>query len=311
MTDSQPKVQIVIVNWNAGAWLGQCLASVAAHGGAPVEKVVVVDNGSTDGSADLPSRPGLEVIKAGENLGFARACNLGARGATADYLLFFNPDAALGPDTIATAVGFMESEAARQVAVCGIRLLDEEGKVQRQVTNFPGPRSIFTLDSMLADFDHLHNRPVDHVAGAFYLMRRHVFEQLGGFDESFFVYLEDLDLSLRTHQLGWSVYYLADASSFHKGGGTSEQVKARRLFYAMRSRLVYAFKHFRRRQAWLVTAVTFLVEPAARLGRGVIRLSGRELGQTLRAYGLLLRDVPNIRRIVARLRRPGQAEQAR
>jgi GT2 family glycosyltransferase len=310
MTVPSPKVQIVIVNWNAGAWLGQCLESVAAHGGAVVERIVVVDNGSTDGSADLPARPGLEVIRTGENLGFAKACNLGAKGATAEYLLFLNPDAAIGPETLATAIGFMESDAAKKVAVCGIRLIDEHGEVQRQVTDFPKPSSIFTLRTMLADFDHLHSRLVEHVAGAFYLMRRRVFEQLNGFDESFFVYLEDLDLSLRTHQLGWSVYYLAEASSFHKGGGTSEQVKARRLFYALRSRLIYAFKHFRRHQAWMVTATTLFVEPLARLGRGILRRSGRELGETMRAYGLLWRDLPNIRRIVSRLRNGGAAAPA-
>jgi GT2 family glycosyltransferase len=299
MTDTLPKVQIVIVNWNAGALLGQCLESVAAHGGALVDRVVVVDNGSTDGSADLPARPGLEVIKAGDNLGFAKACNLGARGASADYLLFLNPDAAIGPETLARAVGFMESEAARKVAVCGIRLIDEHGEVQRQVTDFPRPRTIFTLKRMLADFDHLHSRPVDHVAGAFYLMRRRVFEQLGGFDESFFLYLEDGDLSVRTHGLGWSVYYLAEASAFHKGGGTSDQIKARRLFYAMRSRLVYSFKHFRRHEAWMVTGVTLFAEPLARLARALGRRSRRELGETVRAYGLLYRDLRNIRRIVA------------
>ncbi|MEA3015136.1 MAG: hypothetical protein QOD42_3681 [Sphingomonadales bacterium] len=299
MTDTSPRVQIVIVNWNAGDLLGQCLESVAAHGGALVERVVVVDNGSTDGSADLPARPGLEVIRAGENLGFAKACNLGAKGASADYLLFLNPDAAIGPETLARAVGFMESEAASRVAVCGIRLIDEHGEVQRQVTDFPRPRTIFTLKRMLADFDHLHSRPVDHVAGAFYLMRRRVFEQLGGFDESFFLYLEDGDLSVRTHALGWSVYYLAEASAFHKGGGTSEQIKARRLFYAMRSRLVYSFKHFRRHEAWMVTGVTLFAEPLARLARGLVRRSRRELGETLRAYGLLYRDLRNIRRVVA------------
>ena len=158
MTDASPKVRIVIVNWNAGAWLRQCLESVAAHGGALVDQVVVVDNGSTDGSANLPARPGLELIAAGENLGFARACNLGAKGADADYLLFLNPDAAIGPETLEKAVGFMESGAAAKVAVCGIRLLDEHGDVQRQVTDFPRPTTIFTLRRMLADFDHIHSR---------------------------------------------------------------------------------------------------------------------------------------------------------
>ncbi len=99
-----PRVQIVIVNWNSGDWLRRCLASIAAHGGAVVDRVVVVDNGSVDGSADTDV-PGLvpDIMRTGDNLGFGRACNRGAAGAQAEYLLFLNPDAALEAGTLATA----------------------------------------------------------------------------------------------------------------------------------------------------------------------------------------------------------------
>ena len=182
MTDISAKAQIVIVNWNAGAWLGQCLESVAAHGGALVDRVVVVDNGSTDGSADQPGRPGLEVIRAGENLGFARACNLGAKGAVSEYLLFLNPDAAIGPETIATRHrlhGERHGEEGRGLRHPLIESMASPAPGHR----FSKPSSIFKAPLDARGFRYLHSRPVDHVAGAFYLMRRRVFEQLNGFDE--------------------------------------------------------------------------------------------------------------------------------
>jgi GT2 family glycosyltransferase len=303
-----PRVQIVIVNWNGGDWLRRCAASIAAYGGAAVDRVVIVDNGSVDGSAD-PDVPGLapDIIRTGENLGFGRACNRGAAGAAADYLLFLNPDAALEAGTLATALAFMESAAAAEVGVCGIRLVGEDGETQRHCARFPNARSFIGAATGLGalfprafpplpmtDFDHLESRPVDHVIGAFYLIRRPLFEELGGFDERFFVYLEDLDLSRRVREAGRSVYYLAGARAFHKGGGTSEQVKARRLYYALSSRLLYAFKHFRAAGAWTVLAATLLVEPFARLARALLRLSGREAGETLRAFAWLWAALPRV-----------------
>ncbi len=309
----QAKVHIVIVNWNAGDWLRRCLASIADHGSGLVDRVVVVDNGSTDGSAEFGAPSGLpELIATGENLGFARASNLGARGAAVPYLLFLNPDAALGEGTLQRALAFMEGPEAADVAVCGARLVDENGQTQRHCARFPTARTFLGSATglgalfprlfpplLMEDFDHLESRRVDHVIGAFYLVRRELFESLSGFDERFFVYLEDLDLSLRVREAGRRVHYLAEAFAFHKGGGTSEQVKARRLFYSLRSRILYAFKHFRRRHARTVALATLLIEPLPRLIRALVRLSPREAGDTLRAFFWLWRDFPSL------LRRPG------
>jgi len=301
-------VRIVIVNWNSGLWLGRCLASIAAHGGDAVERVVVVDNGSTDGSLDV-AVPGLEleIIRTGANLGFGKACNLGAAGATTPYLLFLNPDAALHEGTLAAALAFMESVEGAGAGVCGIRLVGEDGATQKHCARLPGARSFIGaatgLGSLLprlfppiplTEFDHETSRPVDHVIGAFYLIRRSLFEALGGFDERFFVYLEDLDLSRRVHASGAAIWYRADATAFHKGGGTSEQVKARRLYYALSSRLLYAGKHLRFGGALSVALATLLAEPFARLLRALVRLSPREAGATLHAYGLLWLALPRV-----------------
>ncbi|MDA3878116.1 MAG: glycosyltransferase, partial [Halothiobacillus sp.] len=135
---------------------------------------------------------------------------------------------------------------------------------------------------------------VDHVIGAFFLMRRSLFDSLNGFDQRFFVYLEDLDLSLRARQAGWRSVYLAEARAFHAEGGTSRQVKAHRLFYSLRSRLLYGFKHFRPWQAWALFGVTLVVEPISRTIFSLLRGGVQDVRNTLRGYSMLYRDLPNI-----------------
>lgn len=287
-------VRIVIVNWNSGSLLKNCLDSIEAFGGSEVAEVVVVDNGSTDGSDRIDPAPRHRIIRAGANLGFARACNLGAEGAATSFLLFLNPDAEIRAGTVQTAVAFMASPQATRIAVCGIRLVGEDGKVQHHVTRFPLARALFVTEHRILDFDHLSSREVEHVIGAFYLIRREIFESVGGFDERFFVYLEDLDLSYRIAQAGWKAYYLAEAVGFHKGGGSSDQIKARRLFYSMRSRLLYASKHLGPLRAFLVLAATLTLEPPARVARALLRRSMREAAETLSAYRMLVGDLPAI-----------------
>ncbi len=312
-------VDIITVNWNAGEQLAECLRSVARNGGATVRRVFVVDNGSTDGSADMAPPAGLpvELIRAGRNLGFGRACNLAAEQATAPYLLFLNPDAELGEGALERAVAYIMADPG--VGVVGTKLVGRDGAAHHHCARFPDWHS-FIGNSLgltrilrrwfppipLLEFDHLTSRSVEHVMGAFYLIRRDLFEQLGGFDERFFVYLEDLDLSRRVVSAGYRIEYLADVSSYHKQGGVSEQVKAHRLFYALQSNILYAFKHLSRPQAWLVAAVTLAVEPVSRVGRSLLRLSPREARDTLAGFGMLYRALPQIARAA---RRP--AEQTR
>jgi GT2 family glycosyltransferase len=289
-----PPIRVVVVNWNSGHWLARCLDSLREHAGPGLAEVVVVDNGSTDGSEQVALAPNQRLLRAGANLGFAKACNLGAKGATAPYLLFLNPDAAVREGTIETVLRFMESEAASRVAVCGVRLVGEDGIAQHHATVFPTARTMFRAEDRTLRFDHLSSREVDHVIGAFYLIRRSVFEAVGGFDERFFVYLEDMDLSYRVAKAGWKIWYLAEAVAFHKGGGTSEQVKAARQFYSTRSRLLYAAKHLSPAKSALVFAATMTLEPAARLARALARRSLPEIRETLAAYRMLAADLPGI-----------------
>jgi hypothetical protein len=146
----------------------------------------------------------------------------------------------------------------------------------------------------MTEWDHEQSAFVDHVMGAFYLVRRTVFEKLGGFDRRFFVYLEDLDFSLRANRAGWRTYFLADTCAYHEGGGSSSKVKATRLFYALRSRVQYAFKHFGRASAIAILMSTALVEPVCRLARALWHGSAEEASDTLSGFWMFWKHLPEL-----------------
>ena len=296
---NSPSISVVIVNWNGGDHLRRCLASLHEFGGESIDRITVVDNGSTDGSLEAArATSGVTVAEAGENLGFAKACNLGARQATAEFLLFLNPDAAISPGVVERVLSFMTEPAGVHVGICGVQLVDEDGHIARSCARFPTPLGLCLValglgrllrggGMLMEDWTHDESREVDHVIGAFYLVRRSVFETLSGFDERFFMYLEDLDFSLRAHRLGWRCHYLSDVRAFHAGGGTSRQVKDRRLFYSLRSRIQYSTKHFDRLPAAMVFLLTVTLEPFVRMGWSAARLAWGEVNQTIRAYRML------------------------
>lgn len=297
-------ILIVVVNWNSGLQLADCLQSIEQQKINVNLHTVVVDNSSRDGSELFAKElSNVTLLLANGNLGFAKACNLGARFSRSEYILFLNPDAALLPESLNKALAFMQSPGNARIGICGVQLLDESGRVARSCARFPTPwgfvchatgldRLFPRLGHFMTEWPHDATQEVDHVIGAFYLVRRELFEALGGFDERFFVYLEDLDFSYRAHQAGWRSVYLADTQAFHAGGGTSEQVKAKRLFYSLRSRLLYAFKHFNRLGAITVLLSTLLIEPLARTALAIARLSGAALIETWEGYGMLWRWLP-------------------
>lgn len=300
-------ISIIVVNWNSGEQLRKCIESVFENTLKCVVRCIIVDNGSDDNSLDFLSNFGEEVtlIRAGKNLGFAKACNIGAKYGETDCLLFLNPDAQLMDGCLDKAIQFMEQDTSHEIGICGVKLFGDDDKIQHHCVQFPTFKTYFSHalgltalfpqrfpSHFMQDFDHCSSREVDHVIGAFFLVRRPVFEQLKGFDERYFVYLEDLDFSLRARKAGWKTHYLADATAYHKGGGTSDQVKAHRLFYSLRSRMIYSFRHFSRSAAWGVVILTMLVEPWPRLARALLRCSWQEARDTCCGYGMLWKDLP-------------------
>lgn len=301
-------LSIIIVNWNSGSQLVEVIASIEKYHHDLVSSIIVVDNASTDESLNLVGELNnwslkILIIRNSENYGFGKACNMGAWQVKSEYLLFLNPDSALHADTLPKALTYMRDPAHADVGICGVQLLDEAGRVSRSCARFPTAAGFAThavgvdrffprLGHFMAEWDHAETCQVDHVIGAFFLVRRTMFESLCGFDDRFFVYLEDLDFSCRARQAGWRSVYLVDAQAFHAGGGTSNQVKARRLFYSLRSRLLYAFKHFSWMGAMGVLLATLFLEPLSRSTLAVTRRSWSGLKETWAAYFLLWRWLP-------------------
>ncbi len=302
-------IDIIIVNWNSGEQLRKCLESIVSCNKDSYElnQIIVVDNASNDGSMDklnvfdLP----LRVIANAENRGFAVACNQGAMGSGADYLLFLNPDTRLFEDSLIKPLVFMEQPENQKIGITGIQLVDENDRVARTCARFPMPGMFFFkmlgLDKLfpqyfpshfMSEWDHGETREVDQVMGAFFLIRRQLFKTLGGFDEHFFVYFEEVDLSYRAYNIGWKTIYLSDAKAYHKGGGTSEQVKATRMFYSLRSRILYGYKHFGWFSATLLMAGTLFLEPLSRLVLAIWKRSPTEAKETLKGFVRLWGSMP-------------------
>ena len=302
-----PSLDIIIVNWNTGRQLQRCIHSIAVAGreGLDLHRVLVIDNDSHDDSVLSLEADGLPLLVQvnDQNRGFAAACNQGARGATADYLLFLNPDTELFPQSLTVPVRYMERPQAADVGICGVRLVDSAGAPAVVGARFPKP-GVLIAESLglprlwpsrfkrrlISAAECTSTRDIDQIIGAFYLVRRTLFEKLHGFDERFFVYFEEVDFSLRARQMGYRSVYLPEAEARHHGGLSSDQVRAARLFYSLRSRLLYVFKHYRGPVAWVLTVVTVAIEPWTRTGLALLRRSPREAGETLRAYRMLGED---------------------
>lgn len=323
-----PSLRIVTVNWNAGALLRDCVASVPAAliGGVALERMVVVDNASHDGSADGLDAAGaglpLTVLRNADNRGFAAACNQGAANSVADVLLFLNPDTRLSAASLAPALAYLEDPTNARVGALGIRLIDETGHTQRCCARAPTPARLVAqslgLDRafpglfpphFMTEWDHADTRPVDQAMGAFLMIRRALFEELGGFDERFFVYFDDVDLCLRVRQAGWGIVHVAGASAYHRGGGTTDRVRDIRLFYGLRSRLLFVAKHHGLPTVAAVTLATLLLEPLTRLGHAILRRRPDDAVEVLRGSGRLWADLPRLLprllRARARPRPPG------
>ncbi|WP_204165341.1 glycosyltransferase family 2 protein [Methylobacterium radiodurans] len=312
-------LDVVIVNWNGGALVQACVASLARAAAALDLRVVVVDNASTDGSAEAleafaridhrasPSpaegegRFAVRVIRNGENLGFARACNIGAAAGSAKTILFLNPDTrADGPALLAARAALLADPGT---GIVGARQIADDGTVERSCARAPTPASLLgqalALDRLglvpphfMTEWDHAEDRAVDQVMGAFLMIRRPLFERLGGFDERFFVYYEDVDLCRRARSAGWAVRHVAGAVIGHAGQGTTRQARAHRLFYILRARVQYAAKHHGRATALALLAASFLAEVPLRLARAAARRAPAEAAETLRGAGLLARVTP-------------------
>jgi GT2 family glycosyltransferase len=309
-TAAAPAADIVIVNWNAGALLRETLAALAASDAAIRFNVIVVDNASTDGSADKLDGKLLRLIRNADNRGFAAACNQAAAVGHAPFILFLNPDVRVARTTIERAQDFLANHAA--AGIVGIRLLDGSGNTSRTCARRPTLaamllRTLFVdriVPSLvpphfMIEWDHLDTRRVDQVMGAFLMIRRDLFARLGGFDERFFVYYEDLDLCLRAVENGQAVVHVADVTAIHLGGGTTASIKDRRLFYETTSRVRFAGKWHGAAAAAALAVMIALFELPLRIVEAGLARPPQDARMALRGAISFWRNLPRLLRGLA------------
>jgi GT2 family glycosyltransferase len=306
-------LDIITVNWNSGLQLVDMISSIKDFHSGMVSSVIIVDNASSDDSISLPDECvndlpfELHVIHNKENLGFAAACNQGALFAESEYLLFLNPDTRLFNGSLSEPLKYMQDPKNERIGICGVQLVNESAEECLSYESFPS-LSRFIMQSIgLTKFKGNNDKPkvkttsigsvyfnVDQVIGAFFIVRSSVFEQLHGFDERFFVYFEEVDFSLRAYKKGWFSVCLQGVNCMHAGGGISRQVKAERLFYSLRSRILFGFKHFSIPKAFALLLVTLVPEFISRSMYSLIRGSRLELKYTMHGYSMLINDIPAI-----------------
>ncbi len=254
------KISIIIVNYNVKYFLEQCLYSVYKSIEGISAEIIVIDNNSTDNSVEYlkPRFPGTQFIINYENTGFAKGCNQGLARATGEYILFLNPDTILGEDSISTCISFFESN--HDCGALGVKMIDGAGNfLKESKRSFPSPSTslykLFGLSRIfpgskvfaryhLGHLDKDQNHEVDVLAGAFMMVRKSLLDETGGFDESFFMYGEDVDLSYRIQNTGYKNYYFSGTTIIHFKGESTKRGSLNyvKMFYKAMS--IFVHKHY-------------------------------------------------------------------
>lgn len=224
-----PDLSVIVVNRNTRELLAECLASLRAAADPVEVEVIVVDNGSTDGSVGRVREefPGVRLIENAENTGYAFPNNQGLAAGTGRYLLLLNSDTVLLPGALRRLVEFMDANP--RAGACGPLLRFPDGRLQRSCYSTPSPRTVLaamlTLDRRFprsrlfgndhTGFAHDRTREVEALLGAALLVRRETLEQVGALDERLRVHYNDFDWCLRIRRAGWRVYFVHDAEVVH------------------------------------------------------------------------------------------------
>ena len=289
----EPRVDVVVVSYETRETLLECLAALVAE---PTASVVVIDNASRDGTAAAVRErfPSVRLVANAENVGFARACNQGARESRAPYLLFLNPDATLAPGSLGALAAILE--ARPRVGVVGPRTRSANGDIQvstgpdlslvSEIRQRRLVRGVARRDAaILVEAEGLHavEREVDWVSGACLMIRREAFDAVSGFDERFFLYEEDADLCRRVRQAGWQVLFSPTAEARHALGRSMARAPERARLEYQRSHLLYYRKHCGLLQR-VALRLWLVARAALALVHGALSLNGPRTREALALF---------------------------
>jgi GT2 family glycosyltransferase len=294
-------LSILVVNWNTKEHLRRCLASIHRHPPGCEYEVIVVDNNSSDGSAEMTAAefPDARLFALDANTGYAGGNNIAFQQALGDRLLTLNPDTEFEDESIDLALAYLESRL--RISAVGIRLVGPEGETQSSVRGFPSLQGVagalLGIDRLsprsrwasyrLPEFDYTLTQAAPQPMGTFLLFRREALEAVGAlphpFDMDFPIFFNEVDLLKRLDDAGWTAAYLAEAHVRHHHGASTRQVRKPMIWESHRSLVRYWWKHVRGPARWALPAASGIIWLAA-----LIRARGWHAGFRPEHHDLLL-----------------------
>ena len=265
-------LSIIIVNWNTKDLLSQCIESIKNHTERTSYEIIVVDNFSSDGSPEKVEKdfPDVFLIKNRKNRGFGRANNQGLAKAQGKYILFLNSDVLVKENCLDEMSRFMERSP--RVGASSCKLTFPDGTLQHSCRKFPSFKTFFLMllgvryffpnmkifrDYLMLDWDHSDIREVDQIMGSFMFIRRDVLNQIGSFDERYWMYFEEVDLCLRMKKAGWKIVHYPYVSAVHFLSKSSEQWgEAKRITEFQNSMLKYFRKNGKADEYYILLALS-------------------------------------------------------
>ncbi len=254
-----PALSIVLVCWNNKAYLDPCLKSLYDSGMKNTFDVVVVDNGSTDGSQQMLKEkyPEIKVIQNAENVGLGKASNQGIEATSGKYVLLLNNDTIVNGPSFDAMIDFLDQNP--EAGAVGGKLLNSDGTIQACYNYFSTLKEEFFVATRLGElirpgYPAIMNaeeiKSVEWLGSACLMLRRVALDQVGLLDESYFIYGDEADLQYRLRKAGWYVYYLPHATTIHFGGRSMDRWKRRKMVY--RGKMLFYQKHYGLFQAFLL-----------------------------------------------------------
>jgi N-acetylglucosaminyl-diphospho-decaprenol L-rhamnosyltransferase len=300
-------LSIIIVSWNVADLLAACLNSTLANSGSLQIETIVVDSASSDNTVSMIQQryPQVKLLAQTQNLGFSRCNNIGLATASGRCLMLLNPDTEIIGDALSAMTAYLDSY--HDVGIVGPHTLNSDGTTQSTRRRFPNLLTAFFESTWLQSYapksllDHYYIRhepddaimDVDWMQGSALMLRREVYAQIGGLDEGYVMYSEEVDWCKRAKGAGWRVVYLGTASIVHHGGKSSEQVVARSHVHFQQSKLRY----FRKYHGWLVAQIlrlfllfNYLWQIGLETGKSLFGHKRAMRQERIRAYWQVLRS---------------------
>ena len=301
------KISIIILNWNTRDLLSKCIDSLVQHTRELEPEIIVVDNASTDGSQAMLKEkyPNIRLITNSHNVGFARGNNQAMQAARGDFFLLWNSDAFATPGAIQSLLQLAEKEP--KAAIVGAQLRNPDHSFQASHSRFPNLWREFLILTGLGRMLLGHAYPslgpedekgpqiVDYVEGACLLVRRQAFQEVGGLDDGFFMYAEEVDWCYTMANRGWQVWYQPEAKVVHLGGASSAGRRTYREADLYRSRIRFFRKHYGGRSAQVLKIQIYTLTALKTVVHGLLRrLTWGRYGRKVVSFPYLVTQLEDV-----------------